>query len=347
MAAHRNQMLTPGQVKALDEAIRVASEMHGPFKDDEAIVQFLRPLLEDQHKALRQELHMRHAYNIHKAAIKESMPPTGLPKADYDRQPTTTDPAQPEDLPIILDRSKRHLITIKPPGSKGGHGMCALRCQNTSNFISVEAMRKRRLHVQAGMAYKCVWTCSELDDVTRVGTFKAVSQLGADVAFGVNWLGDYPAPGTVIRMGTSLATCKYSPRGKVKPQRQQVYPETLASTDNDEDLEPALTFIELFAVSMKLMQGFMEQRSSSPGESASRQGPIDRRECLEVLRTIRELLVPSLKGLLDHNKPGTAMSRQAQLLNPSCDSPPPTPQTKRPASDPLPGHQAKRIRELS
>ncbi|CAH0022438.1 unnamed protein product [Clonostachys rhizophaga] len=105
-----------------------------------------------------------------------------------------------------LDKAARELINIKPLGSQDWHGMCALHCQQTRTFISVEAMQQIGLPVEDGGQYKCEWMLN--DGVERVGIFQAVSGLGADVAFGVNWLDDGPAPATAI----SIDTTPHSPR---------------------------------------------------------------------------------------------------------------------------------------
>lgn len=108
MAAHHNHKLLPGQMKALDEAIRVACETHGPFENDEAMVQYFKPLLAAQNKLLRQELHIRHAHNNSKAKITTTThaPPTVLlPHASHGGQPTTIGPKESNDPTISLDVS--------------------------------------------------------------------------------------------------------------------------------------------------------------------------------------------------------------------------------------------------
>ncbi|CAG9980896.1 unnamed protein product [Clonostachys byssicola] len=124
-------------------------------------------------------------------------PPTVLPHASHGGHPTTVGPSLSNNPTITLDQATRKLISIKPPGSTDWHGVCALNCQQTDNFISVEAMRKMGLPVEASGQYKCDWMLNN-DGVVRAGTFQAVSGLGVDVAFGVNCLDDYPAPATPI-----------------------------------------------------------------------------------------------------------------------------------------------------
>ncbi|CAH0045671.1 unnamed protein product [Clonostachys solani] len=244
MAVHHNHELPPGQMKAYSEVIRVACETHGLFKNDDDMVQYIKPLLEAQNKALRQEFYMTHTYNINidRTSMETNTPPTVPPHTSHGGQPTTIGPSQSNDPTIILDQATRQFINIKPPGSTEWQGMCALNCQQTINFISVEAMRRRRLPVKNGGQYECAW---EVDGVTRIGIFKAVSHLGADVAFGVDWLDDCPTPATAVSIettphspsnplaGTDIATDQRSkPSGQLSTDDHAARPESQGGYGN-------------------------------------------------------------------------------------------------------------------
>jgi hypothetical protein len=71
--------------------------------------------------------------------------------------------------------------------------------QQTGNFIPVEMMLRNGLPVENGGQYEFVYKLDRR--VERVGIFQAVSGLGADVAFGFDWLHDFPAPATAISIG--------------------------------------------------------------------------------------------------------------------------------------------------
>ncbi|CAI6066104.1 unnamed protein product [Clonostachys chloroleuca] len=160
-------------------------------------------LFAPQYETLGQELHMMHtSYNIYNNnTIATNTPPPVPPHASHGGHPTTIGPGLSNDPTITLDQATRELISIQLLGSTEWHGMCALNCQQTRNFISVEAMRQIGFTVEHGGQYQCAWKGD--DSVERVGIFQAVSGLGADVAFGVNWLDNRPAPATAISIDTT------------------------------------------------------------------------------------------------------------------------------------------------